>query len=110
MVAEAFVIGLGASIVGVLAGIAFAPAIGALFDAVGIDLPDSGTVIATRTIVVGLVLGTGLTVLAALLPALRATRVPPVSGLRDGAVPATPSERRKRNDRRRRAQRSAASR
>ncbi len=46
---------------------------------------------------VGLVLGTGLTVLASLLPALRATRVPPVSGLRDGAVPATPSERRKRN-------------
>ena len=97
VVAEAFLIGLGAAIVGVLAGIAFAPAIGALFDAVGIDLPDSGTVIATRTIVVGLVLGTGLTVLASLLPALRATRVPPVSGLRDGAVPATPSERRKRN-------------
>ena len=54
VVAEAFVIGLGAAIVGVLAGIAFAPAIGALFNAVGIDLPDSGTVIATRTIVVGL--------------------------------------------------------
>ncbi len=77
------------------------PAIGALFAALGIDLP------ATRhrdrhprTIVVGLVLGTGLTVLAALLPALRATRVPPVTGLRDGAVPATPSERRKRTDRR----------
>ena len=96
VVIEAFVIGLGASIVGVLAGIGFAPAISALFTAVGIDLPDSGTVIATRTIVVGLLLGTGLTVLAALLPALRATRVPPVSGLRDGAVPATPSERRKR--------------
>jgi putative ABC transport system permease protein len=97
VVIEAFVTGLGAAILGVLAGIAFAPAIGALFTAVGIDLPDSGTVIATRTIVVGLVLGTGLTVLAALLPALRATRVPPVSGLRDGAVPATPSERRKRS-------------
>ncbi len=96
VVTEAFVTGLGASIVGVLAGIGFAPAISALFTAVGIDLPDSGTVIAARTIIVGLVLGTGLTVIAALLPALRATRVPPVSGLRDGAVPATPSERRKR--------------
>ncbi len=97
VVIEAFVIGLGAAILGVLAGIAFAPAIGALFDAVGIDLPDSGTVIATRTIVVGLLLGTGLTVLAALFPAIRATRVPPVSGLRDGAVAATASERHKRN-------------
>ena len=110
VVAEAFLIGLGAAIVGVLAGIAFAPAIGALFDAVGIDLPDSGTVIATRTIVVGLVLGTGLTVLASLLPALRATRVPPVSGLRDGAVPATPERAPQAQHRRRRAQPRRASR
>jgi len=96
VVTEAFVIGLVAAVLGVLAGIGFAPAIGALFDAVGIDLPSTGTVIATRTVVVGLVLGTGLTVLAALLPALRATRVPPVTGLREGAVLATPREHRAR--------------
>ncbi len=96
VVTEAFVIGLVASVLGVLAGIGFAPAIGALFEAVGIDLPSTGTVIATRTVVIGLVLGTGLTVLAALLPALRATRVPPVTGLREGTVLATPRERRAR--------------
>jgi putative ABC transport system permease protein len=96
VVTEAFVIGLVASVLGVLAGIGFAPAIGVLFDTVGIDLPSTGTVIATRTVVIGLVLGTGLTVLAALLPALRATRVPPVTGLREGAVLATPREHRAR--------------
>jgi putative ABC transport system permease protein len=53
-------------------------------------------VIATRTVIIGLVLGTGLTVLAALIPALRATRVPPVTGLREGAVLATPREHRLR--------------
>ena len=42
-----------------------------------------------------LVLGTALTVVAALIPALRATRVPPVTGLREGAVVATPARERR---------------
>ena len=67
VVIEAFAIGLGAAILGVLAGIGFAPVIGALFKALGIDLPSTGTVIAARTVIVGLLLGTGLTVVAALL-------------------------------------------
>ena len=96
VVVEALVIGLMASVLGLLAGIAFAPAIGALFGAIGIDLPQSGSVIATRTIVVSLVIGTGIAVLAALLPALRATRIPPVTGLREGAVLETPRERGRR--------------
>ena len=37
-----------------------------------------------------------LTVLSALLPALRATRVPPITGLREGAVLETPKERNRR--------------
>jgi putative ABC transport system permease protein len=94
---EAFVIGLGASIVGVVAGIGFAKVIGSLFAALGIDLPATGTVIEPRTVIIGLLLGTVITVLAALLPARRATRVSPVSGLRDGVVPATSSERRRRS-------------
>ena len=43
--------------------------------------------IATRTIVVSLVVGTVVTILSSLAPALRATRVPPVEALREGAVP-----------------------
>ena len=93
---EALVMGLAASAVGVVAGIGFAPGAQALLKALQIDLPSSGTVIATRTIVLGLALGTALTVLSALLPALRATRVPPITGLREGAVLETPRGRGRR--------------
>jgi putative ABC transport system permease protein len=96
VVVEAFAIGLAAAIVGVAAGIGFASGLKGLFKALGIDLPATGTVIEPRTIIVGLVLGTGLTVLAALIPALRATRIAPVTGLREGAVIATPKQRRRR--------------
>jgi putative ABC transport system permease protein len=86
---EALAIGLIASIAGLLAGIGFAPLIESVFKALGIDLPSTGIVIAARTVIVALVIGTGLTLLAALIPAIRATRVPPVAGLREGVALAT---------------------
>jgi putative ABC transport system permease protein len=96
VVLEAAAIGLAAAAVGVGLGIGFAKLINSLFSALGIDLPSTGTVIEPRTIIVGLVLGTVITVASALGPALRATRVPPVTGLRDGVVPSTDRERRRR--------------
>jgi len=96
VVIEALVVGFAAAAVGVLAGIGIAPAIRSLLDALGVDLPSTGSVIESRTVIVGLALGTALTVLAALAPALRATRVAPVTGLREGAVPPTVRERRAR--------------
>jgi putative ABC transport system permease protein len=96
VVVEALAIGLVASVVGLFAGIAFAPAISALFESVGIDLPQESTVVATRTVIVSLLLGIALTLGSALIPALRATRVPPVAGLREGAVLETSGERRLR--------------
>ncbi len=65
VVLEALVIGIFASVLGLLAGIAFAPAIDALFKALEVDLPSTGTVLAARTVIVSLLLGTLLTVLAA---------------------------------------------
>ena len=56
----------------------------ALFKAFGADLPDIGTVLETRTIVVSLLVGIVVTVLAGLPPALRATRVPPLAAMREG--------------------------
>jgi putative ABC transport system permease protein len=92
VIGEAFLIGLAASIAGLVAGIGFASVLQSLFKALSIDLPKSGTVIATRTVIISLFIGTGLTVVSALAPALRATRVSPVQGLREGAVLATPKE------------------
>lgn len=97
VIVEALVIGLLASALGVLAGIAYAPLITALFESLGLDLPATGTVIRARTVIVGLVLGTGIAVVAALVPARRATRVSPVAGLREGAVLETRRERGRRN-------------
>jgi len=83
---EAFAIGLGAAVLGLLAGIAFSYAIQSLFESLGVDLPTTDTVVASRTIIVSLIIGTVITVVAALIPALRATRISPVTGLREGAV------------------------
>ena len=58
----------------------------ALFSAVGIDLPKTGTVFATRTVVVSLAIGIIVTLLASLWPAYRSTRVPPIAAVREGSV------------------------
>jgi putative ABC transport system permease protein len=87
MVLEATIIGALGSVLGVLAGIGFAAALNAVFKSFGIDLPNTGTVIAARTIVVALVVGMVVTLAAALSPALRATRVSPMAALLEAALP-----------------------
>jgi putative ABC transport system permease protein len=83
---ESFVIGLGASVVGLFAGLGLAKGLNAAFVALGVNLPQAGTVLAGRTIVVSLLVGTLVTLGAGLFPAIRATRVPPISAVREGAV------------------------
>src|SRR5262249_55291927 len=57
----------------------------------GADLPNNGTVLETRTIVVSLLVGILVTVFAGLTPALRATRVPPLAAMREGVgIPRRP--------------------
>jgi putative ABC transport system permease protein len=82
---EAFVVGLLASIVGLFLGLGLAKGLDALFRALNLDLPAADTVFATRTIVVSLLVGTLITVVAGLFPAIRATRVPPIAAVREGA-------------------------
>jgi putative ABC transport system permease protein len=90
VVLEGFVIGLLASVVGLFLGLGVGKGMNSLFVAMGIDLPQAGTVFATRTIVVSLILGTTVTVLASIVPALRATRVPPILAVREGSTPPPP--------------------
>ena len=49
------------------------------------ELPDAGTVFGPSTVIVSLIVGLGVTVLAALGPASRSTRVSPVTAMREGA-------------------------
>ncbi|HET9213486.1 MAG TPA: FtsX-like permease family protein [Gaiellaceae bacterium] len=86
VVLEAFVVGAIASVVGLFVGLGIAVALNALLEATGIDLPQTGIVFSTRTIVVSLLVGTLIALLASLRPALRATRVPPIAAVREGAV------------------------
>jgi putative ABC transport system permease protein len=86
VVLEAFVIGVVASIIGLFLGLGLAKLLNALFVSFGIDLPQVGTVFATRTVIVALVVGILTTVIAAIRPALRATRVEPIAAVREGAV------------------------
>jgi putative ABC transport system permease protein len=91
VVIEGLLLGVGGAVLGLLGGIALAPALNELFKAFGADLPNSGTVLQTRTIVVSLLVGTIVTVLAGLPPALRATRVPPIAAMREGVeIPPRP--------------------
>src|SRR5207247_5613410 len=49
---EALAIGILASLIGLFLGIALAAGLNAIFVALGIDLPQTGTVLATRTVIV----------------------------------------------------------
>ena len=85
VIVEALVIGLLASIIGLFAGLGLAVGLNELFVALNLDLPQTETVFATRTIVVSLLVGTLVTLIAGLSPAFRATRVPPIAAVREGA-------------------------
>ena len=86
VILEAVVIGLGASIVGLFSGLGLAVGLNELFKALNLELPQTATVFATRTIVVSLLVGTLVTLVAGLFPAIRATRVPPIAAVREGAT------------------------
>ena len=67
-------------------GLGLAKLLFSLFDAVGFTLPNSGLLFETRTIVVALLVGIVVTLVASLRPAIRATRVPPIAAVREGAT------------------------
>jgi putative ABC transport system permease protein len=85
VVAEALLMGIAGSIVGIAAGLGLAKLLTSVFASIGLDLPQTATSLALRTVIVALGVGVGVTVVAGLGPALRATRVSPVSAMREGA-------------------------
>jgi putative ABC transport system permease protein len=93
LVAEAVGVGLVGAVLGLLAGVAVAYGLQGLFAAVGAEIPTGGLVLLPRTVVVGLVIGVLVTVVAALAPALRASRIPPMAALRDDVALPTRSLR-----------------
>jgi putative ABC transport system permease protein len=80
---EALVIGLIGSIVGLGAGVGVASALRWLMGLTGAELPSGSLVFSGRTVVWGFAVGVGVTLVAAVLPARRASTISPVAALGD---------------------------
>jgi putative ABC transport system permease protein len=81
IVVEAGLIGLVSAGTGLLAGVGLAVGIRRLLSLVGVEIPTTSAAIELRTIVAALVVGVGITVVAAVVPAWAASRVPPIEAL-----------------------------
>lgn len=90
---EAAAIGLVGSLFGFLGGIGLAAGIKAILGVFSIDIPSVGLVILPRTVILTLVVGTLITLFAALFPSLRAGRVKPVEAMRSSAIEARAANR-----------------
>ena len=86
VLAEAFVLGLFASIAGLFLGLGLAKLLFWVFRQLDFTLANTGLLLHTRTIVVSLLVGVLVTMVASLRPALRATRVPPIAAVREGVT------------------------
>jgi putative ABC transport system permease protein len=89
VIVEALVTGLVAGVVGILAGIVIAVGLKGLLKAFGIDLPSTSLQIEARTVIVSLVVAVVVTLVSSVLPARRASRVPPIEALRESQATGT---------------------
>jgi len=86
VVLEALIVGVVASAIGIGVGILLAVGIQSALGAFGISFPSGSLVIKPRTIVVGMGFGVFFTMISAIIPAVRASRIPPVAALRETSV------------------------
>jgi putative ABC transport system permease protein len=92
---EAALTGLVSSVIGLGLGVLAAVGLEALLSGFGFTLPPGSLVFEPRTAIVGLLVGVGVTVVAALGPARGAVRIPPVAALDDRRSAPTASLRRR---------------
>jgi putative ABC transport system permease protein len=83
---EALVVGLISAVLGLALGVLFAIGLKSLLGALGFGIPASGAVVEVHSIVLAFVAGVGVTLVVAVAPARRASRVPPLAALRATAV------------------------
>src|SRR6516164_5375387 len=86
---EAAAVGVIAAVIGLAAGVAVAAGLKAVLGALGFGLPASGLVVTARTVILSLVVGIGVTVVAAISPARKAAKVPPVAAMQEATVGST---------------------
>ncbi|MGX4732076.1 ABC transporter permease [Kitasatospora griseola] len=86
---EALLIGVIASVSGLLLGIGIGAGMQSLLASMNDGMPTGSLVIAPATVIGTLVTGIVVTVLSALIPAIRASRIPPVAAMSSGDLPST---------------------
>jgi putative ABC transport system permease protein len=92
---EAAIVGLGSGIVGIGLGLLVADGLRALLGVFGGSFDTVSLQLRTRTVIVSLLVGGLATIVASVVPAIRAARIPPVAAMRDDFVLPTPSLRRR---------------
>src|SRR5271166_1335172 len=95
VLAEAAIVGLVSSAIGLGLGVLAALGLEALLRGFGITLPTGSLVFEPRTVLVGLAVGVGVTVVAAVGPARNAVHIPPVAALDDRQSGGDASSRRR---------------
>lgn len=78
---EALLLGVIGSVVGLIVGTGLVPLLRAGVEALGFELPGTSVVVTARTVVLAIGVGTVVTVISCLAPAVRATRVSPMEVL-----------------------------
>ncbi|ARF78938.1 ABC transporter permease [Kitasatospora aureofaciens] len=86
---EALVIGVVSATAGLLAGIGIGAGMQSLIGSLNENMPNGSLVVKPLTVVATLVVGVLVTVLSALLPAMRAARIAPVAAMSSGDQPAS---------------------
>ncbi|MFF2074526.1 ABC transporter permease [Kitasatospora sp. NPDC058162] len=84
---EALLIGTVSAVAGLLAGVGIGAGMQSLIGSLDENMPSGALVIQPLTVVVTLVVGVLVTVLSALLPAVRAARIAPVAAMSSGDQP-----------------------
>ena len=86
---EAVVVGIIASVIGLAAGVAVAIGLKAMLSALGFGLPAGGIVFTARTALIAGLAGLAVTMVAAVSPARKAAKVPPIAAMQDMTVGST---------------------
>jgi len=86
MFIEAIVVGIGGSLLGLLGGIGLATVILGILNAIGFGPGDTSLVLHPTGFIVTMIIGVIVTVLCAIVPAVRSGRVPPLAAMRDVAI------------------------
>ena len=90
VVLEAIAVGLIASVLGLAAGIGVGALLAFLFGKLAGGLTLAGIGVPAAAVIGSFAVGLVITVVAALLPALRASRIPPIAAMQDVATPDRP--------------------